>query len=186
MSQPQVWEFTDADSWEAWLAEHHGDRPEAWLRIGRKHTTLPLIRILDAALVGLCYGWIDGQRRSLDDDSFVQRYSPRRSTSSWSQVNVERVQQLIGEGRMRPPGMLEVERARADGRWDAAYERQATAEPPADLLAALAQRPVAAAAFERLSKTDRYALMLPLLKARTTSARSRAVATAIDRLDRHR
>lgn len=183
MTRHEVLEFANADAWEEWLAEHHADRDEAWLRIGKQRTELPLIRILDAALVGLCYGWIDGHRRALDADSFLQRYSPRRPTSSWSQVNVERVEQLIAEGRMRPPGLAEVERAKSDGRWAAAYERQATASPPDDLLAALAERPAALAAFERLSRTDRYAVILTILKTRTPTTRARAVARAVERLD---
>lgn len=177
-----VLEFADAAAWEHWLEQHHAESPEAWLRIGRKHSELPLLDILDAAMVGHCFGWIDGQRRALDDDSFLQRYSPRRPRSSWSQVNVERVEELIAAGRMRPAGLAEVERARADGRWERAYERQSTAEPPADLLTALAAHPSAAATFDALGRTERYAVILAILKADGPEARQRTIDRQISRL----
>jgi len=178
----EVLDFPDAAAWEAWLAGQHATSTEAWLRIGKKHSGLALIAIGDALDVALCYGWIDGQRRSLDEVSFLQRYCPRRPRSSWSQVNVEKVAALTAAGRMRPPGIAEVEKARADGRWDAAYESQRTAEVPPDLAAALAGEPEAAAAFERLSRSDRYWIILQLLKTRTPEGRARNVARAVERL----
>jgi uncharacterized protein YdeI (YjbR/CyaY-like superfamily) len=178
----EVLEFPDAEAWEAWLAGHHATSTEAWLRIAKKGKGLASIAIGDALDVALCYGWIDGQRRSLDEVSFLQRYCPRRPRSSWSRVNVAKVEALTAAGRMRPPGIAEVEAAKADGRWAAAYESQRTAEVPPDLAAALAGDPAAAAAFERLSRSDRYWIILQLLKTRTPEGRAKNVARAVERL----
>lgn len=177
-----VLEFADAGEWESWLSAHHGSHPEAWLRIGKRHAGIALIGITEALDVALCYGWIDGQRTSYDGESFLQRYSRRRPRSSWSQVNVAKVEALTAAGQMRPAGLAEVAAARADGRWEGAYERQSTAEPPPDLLAALAADPRASAAFEALGRSERYAVILPLLKARTQEARARTLARAVQRL----
>jgi uncharacterized protein YdeI (YjbR/CyaY-like superfamily) len=178
----EVLDFPDAAAWEAWLAERHATSTEAWLRIAKKGSGLASISITDALDVALCYGWIDGQRRSLDEASFLQRYCPRRPRSSWSQVNVAKVAALTESGRMRPPGLAEVAAAKADGRWDAAYESQRTAEVPPDLAAALAGDPAAAAAFEKLGRSDRYTVILQLLKARGPEARARLLARAVERL----
>lgn len=175
-------EFADGAAWEAWLGEHHASAAEAWLRIGKKNAGSGLIAIGDALDGALCFGWIDGQRRGLDEVSFLQRYCPRTARSSWSQVNVEKVAVLIGAGRMMPAGYAEIEAAKADGRWDAAYVRQRDAEPPADLLAALSEHPGALASFEALSRTDQYLLYLPVLKATTEQTRNRALARAVDQV----
>lgn len=177
-------EFVDAAAWESWLAVNHATRPEAWLRIRKRRSGLALITIDDAADGAFCFGWIDGQRRRHDDDSFLQRYSPRRKASPWSKVNVDRVEGLIAAGRMRPAGLAEVEAARSDGRWYAAYESQRTAQVPDDLEAALADDPIAKAAFDRLGRSERYAVMLPVLKARTTESRAKALARTVARLRR--
>ncbi|HYN92293.1 MAG TPA: YdeI/OmpD-associated family protein [Pilimelia sp.] len=180
-----VLEFPDTAGWDAWLAAHHAERPEAWLRIGKRHSGVALIAIADALDVALCHGWIDGQRRAYDDVSFLQRYSPRRPGSSWSKVNVGKVDALVAAGRMRPAGLSEVAAAKADGRWAAAYEPQRTATVPPDLAAALAGDARAHAAFERLGRSDRYAVILSLLKARTAETRARVLAGAVARLAEH-
>jgi uncharacterized protein YdeI (YjbR/CyaY-like superfamily) len=174
-----VLDLPDGPAWEAWLEEHHTTAPEVWLRIAKKGSGLASLSIGEALDGALCFGWIDGQRRGLDEVSFLQRYCPRRTRSTWSQVNVEKVTRLTAEGRMRPAGQAEVDAARADGRWDAAYERQSTATVPDDLAAALAADPNAAAAFEALGRSERYAVMLPVLKATSPSARARQVARAL-------
>ena len=187
MAAPDVvLDLPDGPAWEAWLEEHHATAPEAWLRIAKKGSGLASLSIGEALDGALCFGWIDGQRRGLDDVSFLQRYCPRRARSTWSQVNVEKVARLTAEGRMRPAGQAEVDAARADGRWDAAYERQSTATVPDDLAAALAADPVAAAAFEALGRSERYAVMLPVLKATSPSARARQVDRALVQLRRWR
>jgi uncharacterized protein YdeI (YjbR/CyaY-like superfamily) len=178
----EILELVDAAAWEAWLDAHHDSRTEAWLRIGKRHADQPLVGITDALDVALCFGWIDGQRRSLDEVSFLQRYCPRRARSSWSQVNVGKIEVLTAAGRMRPAGVAEVEAAQADGRWEAAYERQRTATTPPDLLEALAADPAAGAAFERLGRSERYAVILSLLKARSPETRARILGRAVERL----
>jgi uncharacterized protein YdeI (YjbR/CyaY-like superfamily) len=177
-----VLDFPDLARWESWLADHHAVRAEAWLRIAKRNSGIATITIADALDVALCYGWIDGHRRSHDEVSFLQRYSPRRPRSPWSKVNVAKVEALTAAGRMRAAGLAEVAAARADGRWQAAYESQRTATVPPDLAAALAGNVSASAAFERLGRSDRYAVILPLLKARTPQARARLLARAVDRL----
>lgn len=178
----EVLDFPDAAGWESWLAAQHGVRNEAWLRIAKRHSGLGTITIAEALDVALCFGWIDGQRRSYDEVSYLQRYSRRRPRSSWSRVNVAKVEALMAAGRMQPAGLAEVAAAQADGRWAAAYEPQRTAAVPPDLAAALADNPKANAAFERLGRSDRYAVILPLLKARTGEARARMLARAVARL----
>ena len=175
-------EFADAAGWESWLAAHHSEQTEAWLRIGKKHSGLARLTIAEALDVALCFGWIDGQRKRYDDVSFLQRYSRRRSRSSWSQVNVAKVEALTAAGRMQPAGLAEVAAAQADGRWESAYESQRTATVPPDLAAALAADRRASAAFERLGRSERYAVILPLLKARTPETRARLVTQAVTRL----
>jgi uncharacterized protein YdeI (YjbR/CyaY-like superfamily) len=168
-------EFADRGEWEAWLEEHHEDATEAWLRIGKRRSPLTLVRIEEALDAALCFGWIDGQRKALDADSFLQRYTPRRAASAWSQVNRIKVEALITEGRMRPAGAARIAEAKADGRWDAAYEPQSTAEVPPELKAAVAAANTEAA-FAALPRSERYTLMLPLLQARTAAARERIAA----------
>jgi uncharacterized protein YdeI (YjbR/CyaY-like superfamily) len=177
-----VLDFPDAERWESWLAAQHGEQSEAWLRIAKRHSAIASVTTAEALDVALCYGWIDGQRRSSDDVSYLQRYSRRRPRSTWSKVNLAKVEALIAAGRMRPPGLAEVEAARADGRWEAAYESQRNAQVPADLAAALASDSRAKAAFDRLGRSDRYAVILPLLKARTAQTRTKVLARAVERL----
>jgi uncharacterized protein YdeI (YjbR/CyaY-like superfamily) len=182
MASPDVMDFPDAARWEAWLADHHRERTEAWLLIAKRHSGRASVTVTEALDVALCYGWIDGQRKAHDDASFLQRYCPRRPKSSWSKVNVGKVEALIAAGRMRPAGLAEVEAARADGRWDAAYESQRTADVPPELAAALAADAVARAAFERLGRSERYAVILPVLKAHTPRGRESAAARTVARL----
>ena len=175
-------DFLDARAWEAWLLANHGSQTEAWLRIGKANSAASRLRIADALDVALCFGWIDGQRRSLDDVSFLQRYSRRRPTSSWSKVNVAKVEVLTAAGRMREAGLAEVGAAKADGRWEAAYESQRLAEVPADLAAALETNKAAKATFDRMGRSERYLVIMALLKARTAATRQRVLDRSIERL----
>ena len=163
-------DFAGAPAWEAWLLANHGSRTESWLRIA------------DALDVALCFGWIDGQRRSLDDVSFLQRYCRRRPTSSWSKVNVAKVEVLTAAGRMHEAGLTEVAAAKADGRWEAAYESQRLAEVPADLAAALETNKAAKATFDRMGRSERYLVIMALLKARTAATRQRVLDRSIEHL----
>jgi len=178
----KILELDDAAAWESWLEQHHASTSEAWLRIAKKGSGLALLSISDALDGALCFGWIDGQRKGLDDVSYLQRYCPRRARSSWSQVNVDKVAALTAAGRVRPAGLAQVERARTDGRWAAAYERQGTAAVPDDLAAALVADPVAAGVFDALGRSERYAVMLPVLKAATPASRAAAVRRQVDGL----
>ncbi|GAA2048750.1 YdeI/OmpD-associated family protein [Catenulispora yoronensis] len=177
-------EFADGPAWESWLETHHDDASEAWLRIGKRNSGAPYLSIADALDGALSFGWIDGQRRGLDEVSFLQRYSPRGRRSPWSQRNVDNAEALIAAGRMRPAGLAAIEAAKADGRWQRAYEPQSTAEVPAELVAALAADEAAGAAFAKLGRSEQYLLILPLLKAGTEKSRATAVAKAIDSLKR--
>jgi uncharacterized protein YdeI (YjbR/CyaY-like superfamily) len=181
MNESEALWFVGVDEWDRWLTEHGTSQREAWLRIAKKGASG--LTIDEAGDVAICHGWIDGQRRGLDATHFLQRYSPRRPGSPWSRVNVERVAALEADGRMRAAGYAQVEAAKADGRWAAAYESQRTAAVPDDLAAALAANDRARAAFAALSRSDRYAVFLPLLKARTPTTRETALRRAIATLE---
>ncbi|RBP66205.1 uncharacterized protein YdeI (YjbR/CyaY-like superfamily) [Brevibacterium sanguinis] len=175
--------FVDGAEWESWLEHHHATESEAWLRIAKRRSPVPGISISAALDGALCFGWIDGQRRANDADSFLQRYSPRRPRSSWSKINVTRFEILEREGRVRPAGATEAAAARADGRWAAAYESQRTATVPDDLSAELVAHPRALVAFDRLDRTSRYAVILDLLRARTPQRRRALLSRHIARLE---
>ncbi|ADD41414.1 YdeI/OmpD-associated family protein [Stackebrandtia nassauensis] len=177
-----ILDFPDVAAWEAWLERNHGEHTEAWLRIAKKNSPLTTLAIGDALDGALCFGWIDGQRKGLDEASFLQRYSKRRRRSSWSQVNVAKAESLIAAGRMRPAGFAEIEAAKADGRWDAAYVKQSEFTVPSDVATALAGNPTAAAAFGELGKSDQYLLVLPLLKTRTPETRAKSLNRLLERL----
>ena len=181
--EAEVIAFRDADEFEAWLANHHDHQPGVWLKIAKKSSGISSLTDDEAVDLGLCYGWISGQRRGLDDVYYLQKYVPRRSRSRWSQVNVRKVEALTAAGRMRPPGLKEVEAAKADGRWDAAYESQKEATVPPDLAAALAESPRAAQGFRALSRTNQYAVILDVVTARTPKTRSAHLRRAIDGLE---
>jgi uncharacterized protein YdeI (YjbR/CyaY-like superfamily) len=175
--------FPDAAAFEDWLAENVAHQPGVWLKIARKSSGIPSLTDDEAVDIGLCFGWISGQRRSLDDEYYLQKYVPRRPRSRWSQVNVRKVHELTAAGRMRPTGLAEVEAAKADGRWDAAYESQKDATVPPDLATALAASPLATAAFEALGKTDQYAVILDVVTARSPETRAAHVRKAIAALE---
>jgi uncharacterized protein YdeI (YjbR/CyaY-like superfamily) len=137
----------------------------------------------EAVDVGLCYGWISGQRKGFDETYYLQKYVPRKPRSRWSQVNVRKVEELVAAGRMRPPGLVEVAAAKADGRWDAAYASQKEATVPPDLADALAASPQAASAFESLNKTERYAVILDIVTARSPGTRITHLRKAIAALE---
>ncbi|MFE2870815.1 MULTISPECIES: YdeI family protein [unclassified Embleya] len=163
--------FADAAAFESWLAENYGRHEGVWIKVAKKKSGIPTVTDDELVDVGLCYGWISGQRRSFDEQHYLQKYVPRRRKSLWSQVNVEKVATLTAAGRMREPGLAEVRKAQEDGRWAAAYASQKTATVPPDLAAVLDANPAAGKAFEALDRTGRYLLILPLLQALTPEAR---------------
>jgi uncharacterized protein YdeI (YjbR/CyaY-like superfamily) len=175
--------FRDAAEFEAWLDAHAGLRAGVWLKIAKKGSGIPSLTAGEAVDAGLCYGWISGQRKSYDEAYYLQKYVPRRPRSRWSQVNVAKVEELIAAGRMRPSGLAEVEAAKADGRWAAAYQPQRNASVPSDLAAALAARPQAAQAFNALTRTRKYAVILKLVTARTATARAAQLRRAMAALE---
>src|SRR5215212_3844639 len=129
--------FASAGTWEAWLEREHARAPGVWVKIAKKETGIATVTYAEALDVALCFGWIDGQKSSFDASWFLQRFTPRRHGSRWSKRNTEHAERLIAAGRMRPAGLAQVEAARADGRWEAAYASQASATVPPDLQAAL-------------------------------------------------
>lgn len=166
----------DASAWRAWLNDHHNGPSGVWLTLAKKGTTDPTsLSYDDALLEALCYGWIDGQVRRRDEATYSQRFTPRRARSPWSKRNVGLAQRLIQQGRMHSAGMAEVERARADGRWELAYAGAATADVPPDLASALAAEPAAARAFSRLTSQNRYAILYRLTTIKRAETRARRI-----------
>ncbi|MFD3807146.1 YdeI family protein [Streptomyces sp. NPDC058619] len=174
----------DAAAFDAWLAGHHTRGAGVWVKVAKKGSGIASVTSDELVDVGLCHGWISGQRRTLDDRHYLQKYVPRRPRSLWSQVNVDRVAALTADGRMREPGLAEVRRAQADGRWAAAYASQQTATVPPDLAAALDASPEARKAFDALDRTGQYRLILPLLQALTPAARQARLDKAVASLTR--
>lgn len=155
-------ECADAGAWRHWLAENHGSVEGVWLRFAKKGSPTPTVTYPEAVEEALCYGWIDGQVRRHDEHFYLQRFTPRRARSKWSQINREKATRLIEEGRMRPAGLAQVEAAQADGRWDAAYEPQSRATVPEDFQTALDANARAAEFFATLSGSARYAFLYRL------------------------
>jgi uncharacterized protein YdeI (YjbR/CyaY-like superfamily) len=175
----------DVRAWHKWLAKHHQEPTGVWLIMAKKGVVDPTSLTYDQALEeALCHGWIDGQRRSLDALTFRQRFTPRRQRSPWSQQNVQRIERLRAEGRMHPAGEAEVERARSDGRWAAAYPGQAGMEVPDDLAAALQQSPAARDTFATLSSQNRYAVLYRISAVKRPETRARKIATYVAMLAR--
>jgi len=175
----------DAAAWGAWLARRHATSDGVWLALAKRGGDPPTrLTYPDALEEALCYGWIDGQVRRYDADSYRQRFTPRRKRSAWSKRNVDLAERLIGEGRMKPAGTAAVEQARSDGRWQAAYAGSATIEVPEDLAEALAASPKAAAMFAVLTSQNRYAILYRLATAKRSDTRSRRLRTFVEMLAR--
>ena len=175
----------DAAAWAAWLADRHAASEGVWLALakqgGRPPTRLTYQEALEEAL---CYGWIDGQVRRFDADSYRQRFTPRRKRSAWSKRNVELAERLMREGRMKPAGKAAIEQARSDGRWEAAYAGSATIEVPDDLAEALEADPQAAAMFAVLTSRNRYAILYRLATAKRADTRAHRLAAFVEMLAR--
>jgi uncharacterized protein YdeI (YjbR/CyaY-like superfamily) len=168
--------FASREAWEAWLEEEHAASEGLWLKIAKRGSGIETVTFVEALDVALCYGWIDSQRAGFDGRYFLQRFTSHKPRSKWSQVNREKVAKLIEAGRMKPAGLREVERAKADGRWDAAYEPQSTATVPDDLCAELEKNVVAREFFETLNSTNRYAILHRIQDARKPETRARRIA----------
>lgn len=169
----QTLTFATPQQWEAWLSKHYTQQDGVIIKIAKKDTGVASVTHQEALDIALCYGWIDAIRRSFDATYFLQRFTPRRPRSLWSKVNIGKVEALIAAGRMQAPGMAEIEKAKADGRWAAAYEPAATATIPDDLADYFKAHPKAAAYYESLNKTNKYAVIWRLATARTPETRAK-------------
>ena len=174
----------DAAAWRSWLEEHHADSPGVWLVLTKKGGDVTALNRAAALDEALCFGWIDGQARSRDAATSLQRMTPRTARSRWSQVNVGLIARLESEGRMAPAGRAAVEAAQADGRWDEAYAPPSRAEVPADLLAAIAADPAAQAMFDVLTKANRFAMIHRLGAVKRPETRERKIGEFVAMLAR--
>jgi uncharacterized protein YdeI (YjbR/CyaY-like superfamily) len=176
--------FASANEFEDWLKTSHDSHPGIWLKIAKKGVKGPGLSYSQALEVALCFGWIDGQKAAHDDQYWLQRFTPRSSRSRWSQANRDKAEELLAAGRIQPAGLAEIERARADGRWDAAYTGQRNAVVPDDLQRELDRDPQAAAAFTQLDAHNRYAIIWRINDAKRAETRARRVAKYLAMLRR--
>jgi uncharacterized protein YdeI (YjbR/CyaY-like superfamily) len=175
--------FESAADWEQWLDANHEGARGVWIKVAKKGSGIASVTTAEALEVALCFGWIDSRREALDDEYFLQRYTPRQPRGRWSRINREKVERLIAEGRMRPAGLAEVERAKADGRWHAAYDGARAATVPDDLRRELDARPAAKAFFDTLSRQNRYAILYRLQDAKKPETRARRLAKFVAMLE---
>ena len=177
--------FKDAESWEAWLAKQHASSAGLWLRIGKAASNVKSVSYAEALDVALCYGWIDGQKKAFDDATWLQKFTPRGKRSIWSKINREKVQRLVESGRMQPPGLEAVDRAKANGQWDSAYDSHRTSGVPEDLQRALDAHPKAKAFFATLNSANRYAILFRIQTVKRAETRAKKIEQFIGMLERH-
>ncbi|MES2288273.1 MAG: YdeI/OmpD-associated family protein [Pseudomonadota bacterium] len=179
----KVHEFKDLDGFYDWLSKHHAEEREVWIKIHKVKSGLPSITPEQAIHAALCWGWIDAIRKAFDDKSFLQRYTPRGAKSVWSQINIDNVERLTGEGRMTEHGLKQVAAAKADGRWDKAYRIRGSAIPD-DLQAAIDAEPKARAMLDTLTAQNRFALIFRLGQLKTEAGRRRKIGEFVEMLKR--
>lgn len=184
VNEANVREFEDADAFYDWLRDNHAKRDEVWIKVHKVRSGLKSITPKEAIDVVLCWGWIDAIRKRFDDRSYLQRYVPRRPTSTWSKVNVENVARLIEEGRMTEHGIAQVEAAKADGRWARAYGGSKDLKLPEAMVAAIAADPEAQRTYDRLTAQNRFAIAFRLHHLKTEAARQRRMRTFLEMLKR--
>jgi uncharacterized protein YdeI (YjbR/CyaY-like superfamily) len=175
--------FASEAEWEQWLERNHAESPGVWVKMAKKGSGIDSVSYPGVLESALCFGWIDGRREALDATHFLQRFTPRRSRSRWSRINREKAERLMADGRMRPAGVVEVQRAKTDGRWDAAYAGQKTSSVPDDLQRELDARPEAKAFFAQLSSQNRYAILYRLQEAKKPETRARRLAKFVAMLE---
>ena len=175
--------FRNAAAWQKWLAAHVADKG-VWLQIAKKGQGVVSVSYVEALDVALCHGWIDGQLKSMDAQFYLQRFTPRRAKSLWSKINIGKIEKLIAEGRMHPAGLREVDAAKADGRWDAAYDSASTMQPHEDLLSALEKNRKAKVFFEKLDKTNRYAVCWRVQTAKSPETRAARIGKLVEMMAR--
>jgi uncharacterized protein YdeI (YjbR/CyaY-like superfamily) len=178
--------FESQRQWADWLARHHAESKGIWMKIAKKGGDRQSVTYPEAVEEALCYGWIDGQKRQLDEQFWLQKFTPRGKRSVWSKINRDKALELIANGRMQPAGEREVERAKADGRWDNAYAGQKTATVPDDLLQALSKTPKAKAFFEKLNSVNRYAILFRLQTAKREETRQKRIQQFVEMLSEER
>ncbi len=178
--------FASQDEFAAWLAEQHATSNGLWLKIAKKGSGIATVSYAQALDVALCYGWIDSQKGKFDEQYFLQRFTPRKGKSKWSKINCDHVARLIEQGMMQPTGLREVEKARADGRWDAAYDGQRTMAAPDDLRQALEQNEKAREFFATLDSANRYSILYRLQEAKKPETRARRLAQYVAMLTEHK
>ena len=174
---------TNEAEWEQWLAKNYARVEGVWLKIAKKSSGITSVTHLESLDGALCYGWIDGQGLPYDETYYLQKYTPRRPKSQWSKVNVAKIEALIAAGRMQEPGLAEVEAAKVDGRWDAAYEPMRNLTVPDDFAAALRQAPKAQAFFDTLNKTQRFAFIMRIMTLKNTERREARIKQYIRLLE---
>jgi uncharacterized protein YdeI (YjbR/CyaY-like superfamily) len=175
--------FASTPEWEQWLEDNHTSSEGVWIKMAKKGADIESVRYPEVLESALCFGWIDARREALDEHYFLQRFTPRRQRSRWSRINRDKAERLIADGRMRPAGLTEVERAKADGRWKAAYEGQKRSTVPDDLQRELDARPKAKAFFAELSSQNRYAIIYRLNDAKKPETRARRLAKFVAMLE---
>lgn len=174
--------FESPEVWHKWLQENHETAPGLWLKIAKKSSGIPSVTYDEALEVALCFGWIDGQKGALDDQFWLQRFTHRRPKSKWSRINRDKATRLIKTGKMLPSGLQEVEAAKSDGRWEAAYSSQQSIEVPQDLQTELDRFPEAKAFFESLNKSSRYSILYHIHDAKRPETRVRRIQKHVDML----
>jgi uncharacterized protein YdeI (YjbR/CyaY-like superfamily) len=175
--------FESEAAWEQWLEEHHATSAGLWLKIAKKESGKASILYPEALKVALCFGWIDGQKGKFDKHYWLQRFTPRRSGSPWSRINREKATELIAQGKMREVGLKEIEQAKADGRWEAAYESQSQISVPDDFQAMLDVNPAAQAFFDQLNSLNRYAILYRITSAKKAETRQKRMEKFIAMLN---
>ncbi len=174
--------FKTSKSFEQWLKKNHISATGLWLKFYKKQSGVATVTYEEAVEVALCYGWIDGLANGYDENSYLQRFTPRRARSIWSKLNVERAKKLIETGRMKPAGIKHIEAAKSDGRWQAAYDSPANTELPKDFLTLLSKKPKAKKFFDTLNKTNRFAINWRLQTAKKPETRARRMMAIIEML----
>ncbi len=184
MTELPILLFSRQSDWADWLEEHHRTSDGVWLRISKKGSGIRSVSYAEALEVALCSGWIDGQKRAEDHGVWQQKFTPRRNKSIWSKINREKALALMDAGRMKAPGLAEIERAKADGRWEAAYDSSRVADVPSDFQAALDANPQAKDFFAVLDRANRYAVLFRLQTAKKAETRVRRIRQFIEMLEK--
>ncbi len=176
--------FKNQKAWETWLASHSESSPGLWLRLAKKSARLTSVTYQEALDVALCYGWIDGQKKAYDEESWLQKFTPRGTRSIWSKINRAKALKLIENGRMKPGGLASIARAKQNGQWEAAYDSHRTAGVPEDFEVALASSPKAKAFFETISRQNRYAILFRIQTAKKAETRKKRIEQFIGMLEK--